>query len=219
MSEGWPRFVELAQELDAVRAEEVARTGGLRASVAEMSEHADQLEARLNGQRGMLTSLAGELRLRGPKFAPLVPEGQVDPATSLATIEGAIDRGDREARQAAERGQYAGILPGLTPLARSLAVYGVAALVILALQLPQWASLIDVGTGKTAPEDGPDPILTLFLIPAIVFAVAYAVLRLGVRTRMDTPKQRPRTRLGFLLCFAVGPLGLLAFAVIGWRQG
>jgi hypothetical protein len=43
-------------------------------------------------------------------------------------------------------------------------------------------------------------------------------VRLGTRSRIATAKQRARTRMGFLMCFGVGPLGLLVLFALDWRQ-
>lgn len=214
MTEGWLRYAELAREIDAVRARENARTAGLRAAAAQMSQQADELEARLNGQRVMLTNLATHLRIRTPDFTPSVPSGKVDPATGLARVAGAIDRGDKAARAAAERGQYAGFLPGLSTAGRSFVVYEIAALVVLLIQIPQWVDLVD----STKNSAGPSFVGVMILLPAIAFGIAYAVMSFGTGTRMSGTKQRARTRMGFLMCFGVGPLGLLIVFAVNWQQ-
>ncbi len=213
MTEGWARYAELAREIDAVRVREQARTAGLHQATAEMSQHADELEARLNGQRGMLQNLAKELRIRVPDFTPSMPGGEVDPATSLAQVAGAIDRGDAAARSAAERGQYAGFLPGLSAASRSLVIYGIAALAVLLIQIPKWMGLVD-----TKKSPAPSFIGTMILLPGLAFGIAYAVLTFGTRTRVATARERVRARMGFLMCFGIGPLGLLVFFVVNWQQ-
>ena len=215
MSEGWVRYAELARELDAARVQESARTAGMREAAAEMFGHSGELEARLNGQRGMLQNLAQELRLRTPDLTPSIPGGDADPATSLAQVAGAIDRSDKAARAAAERGQYAGFLPGLSAAGRSFVVYGTGALVVLLIQIPQWMHLVDSTAEDTA---GPSFVLMMILLPALAFVIAYIVLSFGARTRMATARQRARTRMGLLMCFGIGPLGLLVFFAVNWQQ-
>lgn len=197
-SDGWARYAEYARHLDAVRAEESARTAGMREGVAQMSSQADTLETRLRNQGAGLTALAGTLRLRPPKLTPTPPETPVDPAPGLARLEQALDAADLEATNADQRGVYPALLPGVRGKARAVLFYGVAALVVLVLQYRTF-SRGGVGTS---------PITVLFVIPLIGFALAYLALRLGSRTRVAL-KSPPElsTRLGFLLCFLIGPIG------------
>ena len=208
-SEGWTEYAEYARRLDAVRAEEIARTAGMREGVAAMSTHADELQARLNGQGGMLLNLAGELRFRRPKLTPVEPEGFIEPATALGDVGRAIDLGDAEARRAAERGQYPSLLPGASVALRSVAVYGVAALVILAFQ----------GAAFARSGQHTNAVGVLFLIPAIMFAVAFLVLSIGSRTRMATAAVPVHARWGLVFCFLVGPLALLVTVASSYKSG
>lgn len=192
---GWSRYAELARRLDEVRAEEIARTAGMREAAAEMSAHADALEGRLLGQQGMLTRLAVSLRLREPRLDPIVPEEPVDPATALARLAGTIDRGDLEAKRAGSRGERAGFLPALGPRVRSVIVYGVATLLVLIAQLP-------IIRGKV-PYYGLEVIV---VIPAIGFGLAFLLLRFGGRSRVDLKAPEVPARLGFLMCFVIGPV-------------
>jgi hypothetical protein len=222
-SENWTQYAEYARRLDSVRAEEQARTEGIKASVAEMSTHADELQARLNGQGGMLLNLAGILRLRRPKLTPIPPEGEVDPATDLARAASTLDRSDLESTQASNRGYHAALLPGSTALVRSVAVYGVAALLILLLQgLAFWHSRTETNGLKV-----------LFVYPLIGFVLGFMVLQVGSRTRITEPVQPagrvrpgqkapkpdgPRTRLGAVLCFGIGPAALLVVLATSLRS-
>jgi hypothetical protein len=219
-NEGWPQYAEYARRLDFVRAEEQARTEGIRASVAQMSTAADDLQARLNGQGGMMLDLAGTLRLRRPKLTPIPPEGHVEPSTDLERAAGILDQGDLEARRASARGERPALLPKLSPIGRSLAVYGSAALVVLLVQ-----ALAFLQTGSKT-----NPFLVLFVIPMIGFAVAYGVMTVGGRPRTKQvvepdPRYRSRTqvtqltpknyiRLGFLLCFGIGPLAAAVLVLV-----
>lgn len=205
---GWSRYAELARRLDEVRAEEIARTAGMREAVAEMSTHADQLEARLRGQGAMLTRLATALRLREPRFDPVPPEGPVDPATGLARLAGVIDRGDREAQQAGDRGERAGLLPGIGAGTRSWIVYLGAALLVLVAQLP----LI---RGNVPRLD----LLVVLVIPGIGFLAAFLLLRFGGRSRVDLKAPEVPARLGFMMCFAIGPVVQLIAVLRGGRGG
>ena len=195
--DGWAQYEEYARRLDAVRAEESARTAGMREAVAQMTTHADELEARLRGQGGMLTDLAAKLRLRRPKLTPIPPEGVVDPPIALSQLAGAIDRGDAASLQAATRGEYPALLPGMTGMVRGLLVYGIAALVVLGFQ----------GLAFSRGGTETNPIMVLFVIPLIGFVVAFLVLSIGGRTRvLQGVPANPPTRLGFVLCFLIGPL-------------
>lgn len=213
-SESWTQYAEYARRLDAVRAEELARTAGMRASVAEMSSHADELQARLNGQGQMMTTLAGTLRLRRPKLMPIAPEGFVEPATDLSRVAAVIDRGDLESRRASDRGYYPVLLPKSSALVRSVVVYGVAALVVLLLQ----------GLAFLHAHQNTNGFTVLFVYPLIGFVLGFIVLQVGSRTRIAQPPQPvgrvrpgqkppkpdgPRTRLGLVMCFGVGPAALL----------
>jgi hypothetical protein len=220
-SDGWAQYAEYARRLDAVRAEEQARTAGMREGVAEMSAHADDLQARLNGQGGMLTNLATILQLRRPKLTPIEPEGFVDPSTELGQVARAIDLGDQEARRADVRGHQAALLPAMSGLLRSLVVYGSAAALVLLLQALEF-----LRAGKDT-----NGFAVLFVIPLLGFVVGFVVLALGSRVRVtELPETSasgivnrtqaaqlaarkaaaaPRTRLGALLCFGIGPLALI----------
>jgi hypothetical protein len=198
-TEGWTQYAEYARRLDSVRAEEIARTAGMRVGVAAMSSHADDLQARLNGQGGMLLGLAGDLRLRRPKLTPIAPEGFVEPSTALGDVGRAIDLGDVEARRAADRGQFPTLLPNLSRGMRAFVVYGTAALVILLLQ--------GVAFGRSGEHT--NAISVLFLIPLIGFVLGYIVLSVGSRTRMVMESTGVPARWGLVLCFAVGPVALL----------
>jgi hypothetical protein len=206
--DAWTQYAEYARRLDAVRAEESARTAGMREAVAEMTTHADELEARLAGQGGMLTNLATILRLRRPKLTPIPPEGVVDPPIALSQLAGAIDRADVEARQAATRGEYPALLPGLSGTARSLLVYGIAALVVLGFQ----------GLAFSRAGTETNPIMVLFVIPLVGFVIGYLVLSIGGRTRVVGAAPNASTRLGFLLCFLIGPLAGLVTVALSLRS-
>jgi hypothetical protein len=235
--DSWLEYAEYARSLDAVRAEEAARTAGMRQGVAEMTTHADDLEARLNGQGGMLTELAATLRLRRPKLTPIAPAAPVqpaptapaaevslqksdpgtapvpavapiEPAVALSQLAGAIDRGDAEALQAATRGEYPALLPKLSGPARGLLVYGIAALMVLALQ--------GLAFSRTGSET--NPIVVLFVIPLLGFAVGFLVLHVGGRTRVAQAAPEPPTRLGFVLCFLIGPLAGLVVLGLSLRS-
>jgi hypothetical protein len=233
-SDGWVQYADYVRRLDAVRAEEMARTAGMRAAVAEMTTEADTLEARLNGQGGMLIGLAGELRMRKPKLTPLrleatpdkksgqisdlksdgkqdeKPEERLDPAPGLSQLARIIDRGDAEARLAGSRGAYPALLPRQPEWLRCLIVYGIAALAIVALQ---GLAFLQRGTET-------NPIMVLFLIPLIGFVVGYLVLSIGSRTRVTQPvAANLHTRMGFLLCFLIGPLAAVVVAATSWQSG
>jgi hypothetical protein len=195
--DGWVQYAEFARRLDLVRAEELARTAGIREGVAQMSTHADELERRLQVQSGALTHVANVLRFRRPKLTPVPPQDPfLEPATALTTLARTIDVVDTEATQAADRGNRPTLLPAMTPTVRSLAVYGVAAALIVLLQ----------GLAFRSTGDKTNPFLVLFLIPLIGFAVAYLVLTIGGRTRSSQEPTERRTRMGFLICFAIGPI-------------
>jgi hypothetical protein len=197
-NDGWAQYVQYARRLDAVRAEESARTVGLREDVAQLTTQANELEARLGGQGGMLTNLAATLRLRPPRLTPLPPSEPVDdPRTALTEVERTINLGDVEARRAATRGEYPALLPKLSGTARAVIVYGIAALGILAFQR--------LGFSRAGTET--NPITVLFVIPLVGFLVAFLVLRLGGRTRVARPAVDSSTRLGLVLCFLIGPVG------------
>jgi hypothetical protein len=210
-SDSWTQYAEYARRLDAVRAEVQARTAGMRQAVAEMTTEGDRLEALLNGQRGMLANLATELRFRPPKFVPIAPpvpeapEGpdgtkgpvpEFEPSPGLGQLGGAIDRAKAASTEAATRGQYPAVLPKLTGTVRNLVFYGIAALLVLGLQARYFE--------KTGTEM--NPIAVLFVIPLIGFGLAYIALRVGGRTRMATEPPDVSPRLGFLLCFLIGPI-------------
>jgi len=208
--DGWVQYAEYARRLDSVRSEELARTAGIRASVAQMSTHADELETRLGSQGVMLINLATILRLRRPKLTPVAPEleGLIDPSTGLTHVAQAIDATEAQALEASKRGHYPLLFPKLSSMMRSLVIYGGAALVVLLLQILAFRN----------SGDNTNPILVLFLIPAICFGIAFLVISIGNRTRVVQEAIRGRTRLGFVLCFGIGPIAaalLIASSLTG----
>jgi hypothetical protein len=204
----WELYADYARRLDAVRAEETARTAGMREAVAQMTTHADELEARLRGQGGMLLNLAGVLRMGKPKLTPIPPEGPIDPATGLSQVAGTIDLGDTEATQAATRGEQAALLPGMSGTGRGLVVYGIAALLVLGLQA--------LAFSRTGTET--NPIIVLFILPLIGFGVGFLVLGIGGRTRVAQAAEASPTRMGFLLCFLIGPVAGLVVLALSLRS-
>jgi hypothetical protein len=207
-TEGWTKYAEYARTLDSVRAEGLARAAGTRKAIAEMSTHADELQARLNGQGGWLIKLASELHWRRPKLQPIVPEGFVEPSTELSHVGEAIDVGDLEGRRAAERGKFPALLPDISPTARSLVVYGLAATLVVLLQ-----ALAFNHTGMDT-----NPFLVLFVIPLIGFVIGFVVLALGGRSRLTRVALNQRTRLGFLLCFGIGPIASVVVIAFSYKS-
>lgn len=200
----WAEYAEAARELDAVRAAEAARTAGVRRAVAEMSEHADGLEQRLRDQGARLTGLSRALRFRVPKLTPVAPQETPDPAPGLSRIAAAIDLADREAVDAENRGRYPALLPRWSPFPRNLLIYGVAALGVLAAQ---------IGAFYRDPESDPNPLLVLFLIPLVAYAVGYAMVGVAGRPRIDEGRVKLSPRLGLLLCFGIGPVAVAVLLV------
>jgi hypothetical protein len=61
--------------------------------------------------------------------------------------------------------------------------------------------------------------MVLFVIPLIGFVVGYLVLSIGGRTRVAQEAPDSHTRLGFLLCFLIGPLAALVVVLNSLRSG
>ena len=211
-SDDWAQYAEYARRLDAARAEEQARTAGMREGVAVMSTHADQLQARLDQQGEFLTAQASTLRLRRPKLTPEPPEGLVEPAVALGQVGRMIDFGDAHSRYAAERGRYPALLPGLSATSRSTVVYGAAAFVILVLQLLAARPLLRTAAQRAAhPGADPNAVKDLFVIPLVCFVLAFVVLTLGNRSRVAQPSPSASPRLGLVLCLGIGPLAVVLY--------
>jgi hypothetical protein len=156
----------------------------------------------------MLLNLSGILRLRRPKLTPIAPEGFIEAPIALSDLAAAIDRGDGEARIAAERGEYPALLPGWSSTTRSLLVYGVAALIVLAFQ--------GLAFNRTGTDT--NPFLVLFIIPLIGFAVAFLVLSLGGRARVAQSSASQSTRMGFLICFLIGPVAAAVVLILSLQD-
>ncbi len=206
---GWDAYVELARELDAVRAAEAARTAGIRQAVAQMSEHADGLEGRLRVQQANLTQLGRQLRFRTGKLDAEKVEAVIEPAPLLSEVAAGIDVVDKEANEAADRGRYPAILPRWSSFSRNLLVYAVAAAGVLAAQYYAFRSS-DLGQDGDASQvgsgSGPNPVVVLFLLPLVGFVLGYLAASFAGRPRVAESRVRLNPRLGFLLCFGVGPL-------------
>jgi hypothetical protein len=211
---GWDQYAELARELDAVRAAEAARTDGVRQAAAEMTGRADELETRLREQGTNLSQLGRRLRLRVPKLAPEKTEAVTEPAPEISRIADLMATADREATEAADRGRYPALLPRWPAGARNLLIYGVAAgLVIIAQMVSFFRSDLgsdqpDVGSGS-----GPNALVVLFVIPLIGWVVGYLLASAAGRTRLEEDQVKTSPKLGFLLCFGIGPVIVVALMV------
>lgn len=196
-SRGWAEYAEYARRLDEVRAQENARTAGIREGVAEMSDHADELQERLEAQRRGMAAFAQKTKLEFRPGNGTAPEGPVEPQTDLGRAARLIDAADREGADAANRAVQPNLMPGSSAGVRGLAVYGIAALVIMVVQFIGFAT-----TGNN-----PDFLSYGVLVPLIGFVLASLVLRQGNQTRDPDviPGSMP-TRLGLLLCFGALPV-------------
>ncbi|GAB6901438.1 hypothetical protein [Kineosporia succinea] len=204
-AEGWAEYAEYARRLDAVRAEENARTAGIREGVAEMSEHADELLARLENQRYHMTAFASKAKLRPPVGPGPVPEGPVEPQTDLARVAQLLDAAEVEGAAAHNRAIRPNLLPGLGGGTRGFVVFGVTALVIMLVQFIGFAT-----TGNN-----PDFIRYGVVVPLIGFVVASVALKLGNRSRDPEVAASPvPTRLGLLLCFGALPVLFLILIAV-----
>jgi len=204
---GWEDYVGLARELDAARAAEAARTAGVHQGVAQMSEHADGLQERLQAQGAALTQLGRTLRLRTGKLTPAPTEPVTEPAPLLSDVAAAIDEADRTANDALDRGQYPALLPRWPAGARNFLVYGVAAVGVVIAQVISFfrsdlaqESSPDVGSGS-----GPNALVVLFVIPVIGFAIGYVAANLAGRPRIVGSKVQLNPFMGFVLCLLIGP--------------
>jgi hypothetical protein len=212
---GWEAYAALARELDAVRAAETARTAGVHQAVAQMSEHADGLEARLQAQGAALTQLGRTLRLRTGKLTPVPAEQVTEPAPLLSDVAAQIDAADKDANDAADRGQYPALLPRWSPGTRNFLIYGIAALGIVIAQYLAFRRS-DLGQ-ETAPDvgsgSGPNALVVLFVIPLVGYLIGYLVASLAGRPRIADSRVRLNPRMGFLLCFAIGPVAVGALMI------
>jgi hypothetical protein len=149
-----------------------------------------------------------DLKKTHPGEAAAPEEAHIEAATALSQLAGTIDRGDSEARQAATRGEYPALLPGMSGIGRGLLVYGIAALVVLGLQA--------LAFSRTGTET--NPIVVLFILPLIGFGIGFLVLGIGGRTRVAQAAQTSPTRMGFLLCFLIGPVAGLVVLALSLRS-
>ena len=204
-SRGWAEYAEYARRLDEVRAQENARTAGIREGVAEMSEHADALRGRLEQQRRGMTAFAQKVKLPAPTGAGPHPEGHVEPQTDLARVAQLLDAAEREGTAAIERANRPNLLPRSGAGMRGFAVFGLAALVIMVVQL----------VGFSTTNNNPDFLRYGVFVPLLGFVAALLVVRQGNRAR--NPDVQPAalpTRMGLLLCFGALPVlfGILLLA-------
>ncbi|GLY27867.1 hypothetical protein [Kineosporia sp. NBRC 101731] len=195
--QGWAEYAEYARRLDSVRAEENARTAGIREGVAQMSEHADELVALLDNQRYHLTAFAQKAKLTFPPGAGTPPEGRVEPQTDLARVAQLIDEAESQGADAHNRAIRPNLLPGLSGGLRGFVVFGVTALVIMAVQFVGFAT-----TGNN-----PDFLRYGVLVPLVGFGAASLLLRVGNKGRDPDLAPAPvPTRLGLLMCFGALPV-------------
>jgi hypothetical protein len=212
---GWDEYAELARELDAVRAAETARTDGVRVAAAQFSEQVEQLDVRLREQGTNLTQLGRRLRLRVPKLAPEQTEAVIEPAPELTRITDLMATADREANEAADRGRYPALLPRWPAGMRNLLIYGIAASAVIVAQMVSFfrsdlasGDQPDVGSGS-----GPNALVVLFLIPLAGFVLGLLAANVAGRTRLEEDQVKTSPRLGFLLCFGIGPVIVVALMI------
>ncbi|MEV4755580.1 hypothetical protein AB0J86_10785 [Micromonospora sp. NPDC049559] len=142
-----------------------------------------------------------------PVSAP--PSPPLDPAYALELARRAADAADEAALRAESMAQQPPLLPGWSPLARALAVYGAGAFVAIVLEY-----VLVAGWGL----DVVDPF-TVFAwtcggLPAMAFFAAYLVLTVWGKPRILNGKPHHYARLGFILCFAAMPLSYCGFALL-----
>jgi len=203
-SRGWADYAGYARRLDEIRAQENARTAGIREGVAEMSDHADALRARLDQQRRGMTAFAEKTRLSVPSGSGEQPPEPVEPQTDLSRVATLIDAAERQGADAIARAGRPNLLPGQRPGLRGFVVFGLAALAIMVVQL---VSFIVSG-------NNPDFLRIGVLVPLLGFVVAALVLRQGNRARNpDVPAAPVPVRMGLLLCFGALPL---LFGLLVW---
>ena len=206
----WGEYVEAAERLDAVRSAEAARTGGIRSAAAEMTQHADSLEERLRGQQRNLAALGDMLKLATPPLTPSPAPEPDDPAPALHQVGQAIDRVDEIATRADRRGRLPALWPQLPATARNLVIYGAAALAALGVQAG--ALLRD---SAASPDGAPDlnfPLLFI-AVPLVAFLVASFVVSVAAKPRIEQGEVELARRMGFVLCFLIGPLVVIALIV------
>ncbi|GAB3238140.1 hypothetical protein [Kineosporia babensis] len=194
---GWTEYTEYARRLDEVRAQENARTAGIREGAAEMSDHADSLQARLETQRRGMSAFAQKTGLKFTPGAGARPQGPVEPQTELSQVARLIDAADRQGADAANRALQPNLLPASGPGMRGFAVYGVAALAIMVIQL----------IGFLTTGNNPGFLQYGVIVPLLGFVIASLVLRQGGKTLdPDVPAPALPTRMGLLLCFGALPV-------------
>lgn len=201
-SRGWAEYAGYARRLDEIRAQENARTAGIREGVAEMSEHADALHARLEQQRRGMTAYAHKVRLNAPTGSGEVPQEPVEPQTDLSRVAELIDEAELQGAESINRAGRPNLFPGSGPGLRGFVVFGIAALAIMLVQLVQFL------------VSGNDPnFLAIGVVtPLIGFLAGIGVLKFGNQARNpDVPSAPVPVRMGLILCFITLPLllGLL----------
>lgn len=137
----------------------------------------------------------------GVPTAPAPRPGEIDPAAELEWARRCADDADRFGRQAEALAQQSALLPGWSPLARALAVYGACALagvaLMLVLVLASGVGLVDGFTLGAWICAG---------LPAVSFFTGYLVLgRWGTpAVVVGTPSRY--VHFGFLICFVLVPI-------------
>jgi hypothetical protein len=131
----------------------------------------------------------------------------VDPDHELELARRAADEADGAAMRAETMAQQPPLLPGLSPLARAVAVYGGGALVAVILEY-----LLVIGSDLVDP-------FSLFAwmcggLPALAFFASYLVLTVWGKPRMIVGVPARYARLGFAICFAAMPIGYCGFTLL-----
>ncbi|GAB2950456.1 hypothetical protein GCM10027280_43650 [Micromonospora polyrhachis] len=178
---------------------------------------------QLPGQRPAppASAPAGAAPSAGPVPAPR--PAPVDPAQALELARRAADAADQSAMRAETMAQQPPLLPGWSPIARALVIYGGFALLAVAMgvllfhQLDTRAEKEDFGRWFSAIAWAGGGL------PTLAFFAGYLVLNVWGKPRMAVGKQpSAHLRIGFLICFVVVPLAacvLGAFPVLAEGPG
>ncbi|MEU2662518.1 hypothetical protein [Micromonospora sp. NPDC007220] len=158
----------------------------------------------------------GETRLALPTAAspaaggvPAPRPAEVDPTVELELARRYADESDRHGQQTELLAQRPALLPGWSPVARSVTVYAgcaaVGAILMMIMVLASGVGLVDGFTLGAWICAG---------LPALSFFAGYLVLGRWGRPAMVAGTPPRYVHLGFLICFAAVPVAYVAFLLL-----
>jgi hypothetical protein len=204
----WQDYLRLARYLDDLTRDHEQATANTATQREADNAAVQQLDHRLAAQHQRLEH-TGRILKRPLGQPPPTFTGITDPTQALHLARQHTDAADAATNEAELLAQQPALLPGVSPTARNLLIYGGCALVAVAAQyallvasdishLDAWTLLAWICTG----------------FPAMAWIAGYVILSVWGRPRIGDPAVNRSPRLGFAICFLAMPAAFCAFKLV-----